>query len=150
MALQSVTSYYKLRQETVITRLLQSATEVYQKKCQVLQNVPDVINYNRSLLQSAPEISKMWQTVISASGIPKCDIHYKMRRNIQYCLLILLQEWTAAVDMGKCFRALLADLSKTFDCFPQDIPLTKWLPYGFNVNALRITESCLFNRKQQT
>ena len=43
-----------MRQKTVITKLLQSVTEVYYKVRQVLQ---------------------------SASGITKCDSYYKVRRN---------------------------------------------------------------------
>ena len=43
-----------MRQKTIITKLLQSVTEVYYKVCQVLQ---------------------------SASGITKCDSYYKVRRN---------------------------------------------------------------------
>ena len=44
-----------MRQKTVITKLLQSVTEVYYKVCQMLQS--------------------------SASGIAKCDSYYKVRRN---------------------------------------------------------------------
>ena len=32
-------SFYKMRQKTVIKKLLQSVTEVYYKVCQVLQSV---------------------------------------------------------------------------------------------------------------
>ena len=47
-------NHSKMRQKTVITKLLQSVTEVYYKVCQILQ---------------------------SASGIAKCDSYYKVRRN---------------------------------------------------------------------
>ena len=57
-----------MRQKTVITKLLQSVTEVYYKVHQVLQSAAGIIKCDRLLLQSA-------------SGIRKCDSYYKVRRN---------------------------------------------------------------------
>ena len=57
-----------MRQKTVITKLLQSVTEVYYKVCQVLQSASGITKCDRLLLQSA-------------SGITKCDSYYKVRRN---------------------------------------------------------------------
>ena len=57
-----------MRQKTVITKLLQSVTEVYYKVRQVLQ---------------------------SASGITKCDSCYKVRRNtMSVCLVFCLRQKT--------------------------------------------------------
>ena len=57
-----------MRQKTVITKLLQSVTEVYYKVRQVLQSASGITKCDRLLLQSA-------------SGITKCDSYYKVRRN---------------------------------------------------------------------
>ena len=57
-----------MRQKTVITKLLQSVTEVYYKARHVLQSVSEITKCDRLLLQSA-------------SGITKCDSYYKVRRN---------------------------------------------------------------------
>ena len=56
-----------MRQKTVITKLLQSVTEVYYKV--------------RQLLQSASGITKCDRLLQSASGIIKCASYYKVRRN---------------------------------------------------------------------
>ena len=55
-------------QKTVITKLLQSVTEVYYKVRQVLRSASGITRCDRLLLQSA-------------SGIIKCDSYYKVRRN---------------------------------------------------------------------
>ena len=57
-----------MRQKTVITKSLQSVTEVYYKVRQVLQSASGITKCDRLLLQSA-------------SGITKCDSYYKVRRN---------------------------------------------------------------------
>ena len=58
----------KLRQKSVITNLLQSATEVYYKVRQVLGSVSCITKCERLLLQSTP-------------GLTKCDSYYKVRHN---------------------------------------------------------------------
>ena len=57
-----------MRQKTIITKLLQSVTEIYYKRRQVLQSVSGITKCDRLLLQSA-------------SGITKCDSYYEVRRN---------------------------------------------------------------------
>ena len=57
-----------MRQKTIITKLLQSVTEVYYKVRQVLQRASDIPKCDRLLLQSV-------------SVITKCDSYYKVRRN---------------------------------------------------------------------
>ena len=57
-----------MRQKTIITKLLQSMTEVYYKVRQVLQSVSGIPKCDRLLLQSV-------------SVITKCDSYYKVRRN---------------------------------------------------------------------
>ena len=57
-----------MRQKTIITKLLQSVTEVNYKVRQVLQSVSSITKCDRLLLQSA-------------SGITKRDSYYKVRRN---------------------------------------------------------------------
>ena len=57
-----------MRQKTVITKLLQSVTEVYYKVRQVLQRASGITKGDRLLLQSV-------------SGITKSDSYYKVRRN---------------------------------------------------------------------
>ena len=56
----------KMRHKAVITKLLQTVTEVYYKVLQVLQNASGIIKCDRLLLQNA-------------SGITKCDSYHKIR-----------------------------------------------------------------------
>ena len=64
-----------MRQKIVITKLLQSVTQVYYKVCQVLQSVTD---YYYKVCQVLQSVRLLLQ---SASGITKCDSYYKVRRN---------------------------------------------------------------------
>ena len=68
----------------------------------------------------------------------------------QYCLLVMLEKWKNAVDKGKCFGALLTDLSKAFDYLSHQQLLSKLHSYGFDLLALKLIQSYLSNRKQRT
>ena len=65
----------------------------------------------------------------------------------QYCLLVMLEKWKNAVDKGKCFGALLTDLSKAFDCLSHELLIAKLHAYGFDLPALKLIDSYLSNRK---
>ena len=68
----------------------------------------------------------------------------------QYCLLVMLEKWKNAVYKGKCFGALLTDLSKVFDCLSHKLLIAKLHAYGFDLPALKLIQSYLSNRKQRT
>ena len=68
-----------MRQKIVITKLLQSVTQVYYKVSQVLQSVTDCYYKVCQVLQSVRLLLQ------SASGITKCDSYYKVRRNTVQC-----------------------------------------------------------------
>ena len=51
---------------------------------------------------------------------------------------------------GSCFGALLADLSKAFDCLPHEFIIAKLNGYGFNLPSLILMHSYLSDRKQRT
>ena len=104
-----------MRQKTVITKLLQSVTEVYYKVRQVLQSVTEVYykvrqalqsasgitKCDRLLLQSAPGITKCDRLLLqSASGITKCDSYYKVRRNMadQVCSMFIHSRYNISVS----------------------------------------------------
>ena len=48
------------------------------------------------------------------------------------------------------FGALLADLSKAFDCLPHDIIIAKLNAYRFDMKALNFIYDYLRNQKQRT
>ena len=63
----------------------------------------------------------------------------------------MLEKWKSAVDKRKSFGALLADLSKAFDCLSHELQLAKLheLSYGFSIAALRLIHSYLTNRDRE-
>ena len=62
----------------------------------------------------------------------------------------MLEKWKHAVDKGKCFGALLTDLSKAFDCLSHELLIAKLHAYGFDSPALKRIQSYLSNTKQMT
>ena len=54
------------------------------------------------------------------------------------------------VYRGKVVDAVLADLSKAFDCLNHDFLIAKLNAYGFSLPALRLIHDYLSNRKQRT
>ena len=56
----------------------------------------------------------------------------------QQCLPVMFEKWRSAVDNKKTFRALLTDLSNTFDCLSHELLLAKLHAYGFSIPALRL------------
>ena len=68
----------------------------------------------------------------------------------QQCLLAMLEKWKRAIDNGKCFGALLTDLSKAFDCLEHELLIVNLNAYGFHLSALKLIHDYLSNRKQRT
>ena len=62
----------------------------------------------------------------------------------------MLEKLKNPVDEGKVFGALLTDLSKAFDCLPQELIIAKQNAYGFNLPALKLMRSYLSHMKQRT
>ena len=62
----------------------------------------------------------------------------------------MLDKWKNAVDKGKCLGALLAYLSKVFDCLSHELLIAKLSTYGFDLTALKLIQSYLSNRKQRS
>ena len=53
------------------------------------------------------------------------------------------------VDSEGAFRALMADLSKAFDCLSHELSIAKLDACGFDKKSLKFIYSCLSNRKQR-
>ena len=65
----------------------------------------------------------------------------KIYSTTQHCLLAMLEKWKSALDKGKSFGALLTDLSKAFDCLPDELLLAKLHVYRFSIAALSLIHS---------
>ena len=54
----------------------------------------------------------------------------------QYVLIIMVEEWKENWDNYFIVGAFLTDLSKAFDCIPNDLLMTKLSAYGLNSDSL--------------
>ena len=61
----------------------------------------------------------------------------------------LIEEWRHSLKKSRHVRAVLVNLSKAFDCLPENLLIAKVNAYGFNVQALNILLSYLLNREQR-
>ena len=68
----------------------------------------------------------------------------------QHSLIVLLEKWKERVDQGHVCGALLTDLSKAFDCLPQNLLIAKFNAYDFDNKAVRFVYDYLTSRKQRT
>ena len=80
--------------------------------------------------------------------ISKYQCGFRKGYSAQHCLLVMIEKWKRIVDYGGVFGALLADLSKAFDCIPHDLFIAKLEAYGFQIDALKLIYDYLSNRKQ--
>jgi hypothetical protein len=53
------------------------------------------------------------------------------------------------LDDNKFIAAILMDLSKAFDCFPNNLLMLKLEAYGLSENSLKLIKSYLENRRQR-
>ena len=51
----------------------------------------------------------------------------------------MLEKWKRTVNQEKVFRALMTDLSTTFECLPHELRIVKLNAYRFNLAALKVT-----------
>ena len=84
------------------------------------------------------------------SYLDKQQCGFRKAYTTQYCLLVMLEKCKNPVHKGKCFGALLTDLSKAFDCLSHELLIAKLRVYGFDLPALKLIQSYLSNRKQKT
>ena len=91
------------------------------------------------------EMSQFFDKIFS-----KYQCGFRKGFSTQQCLLAMLEKWKRSIDNGKSFEALLADLSKAFDCLDHELLIAKLNAYGFHLSALKLIHDYLSNRKQRT
>ena len=84
------------------------------------------------------------------SYLPKQRCEFRKGYSPQHCLLVMLEKWKNAVDKGKCFGALLTDLSNQTVFLSHKLLKAKLHAYGFDLPAIKLIQSYLSNRKQRT
>ena len=80
--------------------------------------------------------------------IYKCD--FCQGYNILHFLPVMVEKWKETLDKCKLGGAVLADLSKVFDCIKNDLLIAKLAAYGFDSYSLSFIFSYLNERKQRT
>ena len=73
---------------------------------------------------------------------------YRKNYNTQHVVVRLLEEWRENLDKNYVVGGVLMDLSKAFDCIPNNLLLAKLAAYGVDENLLSYIYSYLLNRKQ--
>ena len=73
---------------------------------------------------------------------------YRKGYNSQHVLIRLLEEWRQHLDNNNAVGGVFMDLSKAFDCVPQDLLITKLAAYSVDENLLLYIYSYLSNRNQ--
>ena len=67
-----------------------------------------------------------------------CDFisAYRSKYDSNHLILRLTEEWKENLDKGFFAGAVLMDLSKTFDCIPHDLLISKLNAHGFDRKSL--------------
>jgi hypothetical protein len=61
----------------------------------------------------------------------------------------MIERCKSHIDKKGVSGALLADLSKAFDCLPHKLMVTQLFAYGFEPEACRLVAGYFTNRKQR-
>ena len=64
-------------------------------------------------------------------------------------LLPMIEKWRKSFDEGGAFGALPTDLSKAFDCFPQELLIAKLHACGVDIPSLKLLHPYLTKRKSE-
>ena len=73
---------------------------------------------------------------------------YRKNYNLQHVSTRLIEEWREHLDKYFVIGAVLADLSKAFDCIPHDKLIAKLEAYSLGEKALSYIYSYLTNQNQ--
>ena len=72
------------------------------------------------------------------SLLSKYKCGFRRGDNAQHCLITLIEKWKKSVDNGGAFGPLPTDLTKAFDCLPQELLIAKLDAYGFDKSSLKL------------
>ena len=104
-----------------------------------------------------PILSKLYEKTMSEQIYSYIDTYlspyicgYRRGYGTQHCLVVMIEMWRKALDENKVAGAILADLSKAFDCLSHDLLIAKGEAYGFDKSALKLIYDYLKNRMQRT
>ena len=90
------------------------------------------------------QISEYFETIFL-----KFQCGFRKGYGTQDCLLAMVVNCKKALDQGKVYGVLRTDLSKAFDCLPNDLIVAKHHAYGFSNESSILIHSYLTERKQR-
>ena len=61
----------------------------------------------------------------------------------QHAPIRVVEEWWKRLDSSKIVGTVLMDLSKAYDCLPNDLLIANLWAYGFHLNSLYLISSYL-------
>ena len=103
-----------------------------------------------------PSLSKVYEKILYKQLNPfletklshhLCGFHSKY--SAQHALSNLLLNWQDCLDKSGVLGTILMDLSKAFNCLPQDLIIAKLHAYGLYHDSLRLIRSYLSNGYQR-
>ena len=99
--------------------------------------------------------SYLKKTSVEKTSVESCIVSsikfistYGKSYSSNHVLITLIENWKQSLDNQKLVGAVLMDLSKAFDCIPQDLLIAKGHAYGFSNDSLKILLSYLKSIKQ--
>ena len=81
--------------------------------------------------------------------LSKYQFGFRRGYSARQCFLTMIEKWRASLDQNGTCAALLTDLSKAFDCLPNDLLLAKLHAYGCDLQLLKLLNSYLGNSHQR-
>ena len=103
-----------------------------------------------------PNVSKIYERCLNKqlegyflALLSKCQCGFRKGYSVINALLPMIEKWRESLDEGSAFRALLTDLSKAFDCLPNELLIAKLHAYRVDIPSLKLLHSYLTKRKQR-
>ena len=90
------------------------------------------------------QLEEYFQTLLS-----KYQCGFRKGCSVINALLPMIEKWRKSFDAGGAFGALLTDLSKAFDCLPNELLITKLHAYGVDIASLKLLHSYSIKWKQR-
>ena len=103
-----------------------------------------------------PLLSKAFERVIYSqlgkymdTFLNKLLCGFRKAHSTQHALFKLLQRWQNELDNSGLVGTILMDLSKAYDCLPNDLIIAKFEAYGLSKPSLSLLLDHLTSRKQR-
>ena len=81
--------------------------------------------------------------------LSKYQLAFRKRYSTLHCLLTMIESLRVSLDQNGTCAAFLTDLSKAFDCLPNDLLIARLHAYGYDFPSLKLFNSYLQNRHQR-